>query len=910
MLVLSSSMIFCALFLPRATQALCLYCNHPGPVSPSDQPAWLAGIQQDRNTTLDTIKYKGGNFATPGLAWTQTAYIQPQMHPYDRYFYDPVKKEYTVDRFLDDLETRYGGVDAILMWPTYTNIGADDRNQFDLFRAMPGGLDAVRNVTEQLHKRGVHVLWPYNPWDTGTRREPLDDEHTFAKLLKQTGGDGFNGDTMGFVPESFWTAATEADYPLAFEPEGGGTDEALNWSTMGWGYWPYTKIPVIDRFKFITKGKFMTNVCDRWAQRKTDNLQSAWLSGTGYESWENVWGTWNGIVERDGEAIRRVASMLRFFGGKINSTAFPLAARDYLHSPDWEPHAPGPMNVNVFASRFPLKADGGKSSLYTMVNRGGLNLTGQQLWIRGPLPDGAKLYDCYHGTELKPEKPVAPPPVPKPTIPKGYNLYRSLNSFTGHGGEDIDENPVSGLTVEQCVARCDADNNCSCVTFEASGGNCWKRAACEPEGFAAGAEYDVYKKARGYTLWAGQNCYTGHGGVEIDVNPILNLTVQQCQARCDADTNCSCVTYQASSEKCWRRAQCVPNFFEASKFDTYVKESSQPRCTSGCDPSPTPPPKDSVAVSFDFEVDGFGCVLQTAGPASSEISKFLSSMKDMTRVPLYSIDATWKYLEQTRVPIEKTKVQSSAPAGTVFVPLNQSWSFVVSGVEIEGDDNHGVDVQYPWEDHPQREHSQKISVGNFYMDKFPVTIGNYSEYLSATGFKPADPYRWLLNWKGSRTPPEALLDKPVTYVSLDEARAYCAWKGARLPREHEWQYAAQGNDGRTYPWGNDKDQSKYPKMQDGNVYQGPESVTAHAPAGASPFGLMDMVGNVWQYTDEFQDDHTRSVVLRGSSNYRPTGSLWYFPQALELGSHEKYFLMDARYERAGTIGFRCVFDAK
>ena len=77
----------------------------------------------------------------PALAWTQTSYIQPQMHPYDRFFYDPETGSYTVDRFLDDLEARYGGVDAILMWPTY-NIGADDRNQFDLFRTMPGDLPA------------------------------------------------------------------------------------------------------------------------------------------------------------------------------------------------------------------------------------------------------------------------------------------------------------------------------------------------------------------------------------------------------------------------------------------------------------------------------------------------------------------------------------------------------------------------------------------------------------------------------------------------------------------------------------------------------------------------------------------------------------------------------------------------
>jgi len=126
---------------------------------------------------------------------------------------------------------------------------------------------------------------------------------------------------------------------------------------------------------------------------------------------------------------------------------------------------------------------------------------------------------------------------------------------------------------------------------------------------------------------------------------------------------------------------------------------------------------------------------------------------------------------------------------------------------------------------------------------------------------------------------------------------------------YEWQYAAQGTDGRTYPWGSKDDQTRYPKQTTGTVFTNPEKVTAYGARGDSPFGVSDLIGNVWQYTDEFQDEHTRSVILMGGSNYRPTGSHWYLPQAKPLNQHEKYFLMDDRYERAGTIGFRCVVDA-
>merc|ERR1719353_2853260 len=64
------------------------------------------------------------------------------------------------------------------------------------------------------------------------------------------------------------------------------------------------------------------------ANSKTNNLQMAWFNGDGYESWENVWGTWNGITPYDGEAIRRVATMLRYLGKD-----------GFLHSPEWIPHS-------------------------------------------------------------------------------------------------------------------------------------------------------------------------------------------------------------------------------------------------------------------------------------------------------------------------------------------------------------------------------------------------------------------------------------------------------------------------------------------------------------------------------------------------------------------------------------------
>ena len=73
---------------------------------------------------------------------------------------------------------------------------------------------------------------------------------------------------------------------------------------------------------------------------------------------------------------------------------------------------------------------------------------------------------------------------------------------------------------------------------------------------------------------------------------------------------------------------------------------------------------------------------------------------------------------------------------------------------------------------------------------------------------------------------------------------------------------------------------------------------------------MDLVGNLWQWTEEFTDEHTRAAIVRGGSYYQPQGSNWYFPQAYKITEHGKLLLMAPSKDRAATLGFRCVQDAQ
>lgn len=675
----------------------------PGPTLGASEihETWLADIQHWRSERRIRIGYDGSRYTIPALQWTQSSFIQPQMMVEDRYFYDPVADRYTVDRYLDDLETRYGGIDAVLIWPTYPNLGIDNRNQHDMIRSMPGGIAGVRRMVSEFHRRGVRVFFPMMMWDQGTSDIGRPWPDAIAQLMSAIGADGINGDTQDGVPLAFPAAAERIGHPLAFEPEVGCHDEAIAYNLLTWGQYRYPFIPMVDRYKWL-EPRHMVNISDRWSKEKTDNLQFAFFNGVGWESWENIWGIWNGITPRDAEATRRMGTIER-------------AVAAFLVSQDWEPSFPM-LRFGVFASRWPM----GARTVWTIVNRNTYSVEGPQIEL--PIQKEMRYFDLYHGAELTPE-------------------------------------------------------------------------------------------SRG----------------------------------------------------------------------------------------------DRVVLSFNLEAKGFGALLATASAPDSSMGAFMRKMKAMTATPLEDFSPKWNELPQQIAPIESTLVPATAPDGMVNIPAG-TFVFRARGIEIEGSNDVGVDVQYPWEDSPRRYHEHVMGLKSFWIDKYPVTNEQFKRFLDSSGYHPRDRTNFLRDWQKG-TYPKGWANRPVTWVALEDARAYAAWSGKRLPHEWEWQYAAQGTDGRVYPWGNAWDSAAVPVPDSGRTLRGPDTVDAH-PSGGSPFGVMDLVGNVWQMTDEFVDEHTRGGILKGGSYYRPRGSMWYFPQAHRLEEHGKLLLMAPSYDRSGTVGFRCVQDAK
>ncbi len=353
------------------------------PCTAEDHQLWLKDITHWRNERRIRIGYNGSRYEMPELAWTQSSFMQPQMMVHDRFFYDPVAGKYTVDRYFDDLQMRYGGIDAVLIWPTYPNMGIDNRNQHDMIRCMPGGVAGVRQMVVDFHKRGVRVLFPMMMWDQGTREPGKPWTEEIAELMKEVGADGINGDTQDGVPLAYSVAADKVGHPLAFEPEGGPSDEALAWNVMTWGQYQYPFTPLVDRYKWL-EPRHIVNISDRWNRSKTNNLQFAFFNGVGWESWENIWGIWNGVTPRDGEATRRVATIER-------------AIAEYLVSRDWEPMYPM-LRYGVFASRWPLNG----RTVWTIVNRNEYDVNGPQMEV--PATARMRYFDLYGGAELQVQK--------------------------------------------------------------------------------------------------------------------------------------------------------------------------------------------------------------------------------------------------------------------------------------------------------------------------------------------------------------------------------------------------------------------------------------------------------------------------------------------------------------------------
>ncbi|MGO8672689.1 MAG: formylglycine-generating enzyme family protein [Capsulimonadaceae bacterium] len=234
---------------------------------------------------------------------------------------------------------------------------------------------------------------------------------------------------------------------------------------------------------------------------------------------------------------------------------------------------------------------------------------------------------------------------------------------------------------------------------------------------------------------------------------------------------------------------------------------------------------------------------------------------------------------QPEVVPSKSRINPIDGAELVYVPAGE---FTMGSLDSE-----------PWliDSHPPHE----VALDGFYIDRNLVTVARYRKFCDATG-RPMPPApEW--GWRNG--------DYPMVDVTWDDAQAYAQWAGGSLPTEAQWEKAAQGTDGRRYPWGNDWDPARCL-----NNASEPAPVGSK-PSGASPYGVLDMAGNAWEWCSDWFDAGYYSLSAVVNPIGPPTGTYRILRGGSWLHASEALFRTACRgllnpADAADFVGFRCV----
>ena len=245
---------------------------------------------------------------------------------------------------------------------------------------------------------------------------------------------------------------------------------------------------------------------------------------------------------------------------------------------------------------------------------------------------------------------------------------------------------------------------------------------------------------------------------------------------------------------------------------------------------------------------------------------------------------------KVRPPEAKPEPGPEVPAGMVKVPAGPFFMGC----------NEKVDSECFSDEKPGR----TVNLPTFFIDQTEVTVNAYAACVRARRCSKPDTgkyYNWGRSGRGRH---------PINGVDWHQATQYCAWKGHRLPTESEWEKAARGTDGRKYAWGNEPVDCRRAVIDDGRTtarkgretdgcgYDSTRPVGSK-PDGASPYGALDMIGNVWEWTSDWHSSNQKYRV--------PRGGCWSFEPARARASFRGRFSPSSRFN---FLGFRCAHAAE
>jgi len=353
--------------------------------APRDPAAWpefrkrLVAWREEKQRMLNS---SDDLYQRPEFGWVNRCFACCFLMLGDESFYDPARGVFRVKTFLEHGRREFGGYDAIVLWHAYPRIGFDERNQFDFYRDLPGGLPGLRKLVRALRSRGVQVFIDYNPWDTGTRREGGSDLDLLVEIVREIDADGIFLDTLDQGAAGFRAKLDAARSGVVLESEGALPVERINDHHLSWAQWfADSEAPGVLRNKWFER-RHLQHQIKRWDRDHSGELHTAWMNGSGMMVWENVFGLWVGWNARDRCILRTMLPIQRRFANIFTGE-------------NWTPLVPTEQ-PGVYASEW----GGDNIRLWTLVNRSEKGVDGDLLKIA---TTGEWFFDLIVGEEVTPK---------------------------------------------------------------------------------------------------------------------------------------------------------------------------------------------------------------------------------------------------------------------------------------------------------------------------------------------------------------------------------------------------------------------------------------------------------------------------------------------------------------------------
>ena len=345
---------------------------------------WRDDIKLWKDSVLKAINFSDIYYTKPEYQWASKTFSTFFLMANDLHLYDK-NWNYNIKDCLDKYESNYGGVDIVLLWATYPQLGFDNRDQFMFYRNLPGGISALRKLCDELHTMDKKLMIAFNPWDNDSVNSNKSNEDELFKLVQEIGCDGIFLDTsagmIGFR-ERLHKAKPGAIFQSEHEPKASMLAEIhQGWLELAWrkiSCSEFDEVPFIISNRWLEQ-RHMVYPISRWSHEQSGIIQNSWINGCGFVIWENVFGTVNELNPRDRSLISSMHPIMRHFF-------------EFFTNGKWSPMSQTFLK-NTYSSLWELD----DKKLWTIINRREQFQTGKILEVEHV--EGTKYFDLIAGNE-------------------------------------------------------------------------------------------------------------------------------------------------------------------------------------------------------------------------------------------------------------------------------------------------------------------------------------------------------------------------------------------------------------------------------------------------------------------------------------------------------------------------------